>query len=55
MDLNLQGRWTGETIQVVGQLPVKMSDFQIEPPRFGPVVSIEDGLNVDFNLVFERS
>jgi polyisoprenoid-binding protein YceI len=55
VDLNLQGRWTGETIQVVGQLPVKMSDFQIEPPRFGPVVSIEDGLNVDFNLVFERS
>jgi polyisoprenoid-binding protein YceI len=53
--LNLQGRWNGETIQVVGQLPVKMSDFQIEPPRFGPVVSIEDGLNVDFNLVFERS
>jgi polyisoprenoid-binding protein YceI len=55
VDLNLQGRWTGETIQVAGQLPVKMSDFQIEPPRFGPVVSIEDGLNVDFNLVFERS
>jgi polyisoprenoid-binding protein YceI len=55
VDLNLQGRWTGKTIQVVGQLPVKMSDFQIEPPRFGPVVSIEDGLNVDFNLVFERS
>jgi polyisoprenoid-binding protein YceI len=55
VDLNLQGRWTGETIRVAGQLPVKMSDFQIEPPRFGPVVSIEDGLNVDFNLVFERS
>ena len=55
VDLDLQGRWSGDTIQVVGQLPVKMSDFQIEPPRFGPVVSIEDGLNVDFNLVFERS
>jgi polyisoprenoid-binding protein YceI len=55
VDLDLQGRWSGETIQVVGQLPVKMSDYQIEPPRFGPVVSIEDSLAVDFNLVFERA
>ena len=55
VDLDLRGRWTGETIQVAGQLPVTMSDFQIEPPRFGPVVSIEDGLTVDLNLVFERA
>jgi len=55
VDLDLRGRWTGETIQVAGQLPVKMSDFQIEPPRFGPVVAIEDGLTVDLNLVFERA
>jgi polyisoprenoid-binding protein YceI len=55
VDLDLQGRWSGETIQVVGQLPVKMTDYQIEPPRFGPVVSIEDSLNVDFDLVFERA
>jgi polyisoprenoid-binding protein YceI len=53
--LDLQGRWSGDSIQVVGQLPVKMSDYQIEPPRFGPVVAIEDSLNVDFNLVFERA
>jgi polyisoprenoid-binding protein YceI len=55
VDLDLQGRWTGETIQVAGQLPVKMSDFQIEPPRFGPVVSVEDSLTIDLNLVFERA
>jgi polyisoprenoid-binding protein YceI len=55
VDLSVTGRWTGETIQVAGQLPVKMSDFQIEPPRFGPVVSIEDSLTVEFNLVFERA
>ena len=52
--LDLRGRWSGSTIQVVGQLPVKMSDYQIQPPRFGPVVSIEDGAAVDFSLVFER-
>jgi polyisoprenoid-binding protein YceI len=55
VDLDLRGRWTGETIQVAGQLPVTMSDFQIEPPRFGPVVSIEDRMAIDFNLVFERA
>ena len=55
VDLDLRGRWNGSTIQVVGQLPVKMSDYQIEAPRFGPVVSIEDSLAVDFKLVFERA
>ena len=55
VELGLTGRWSGSTIQVVGQLPVKMTDYQIEPPRFGPVVSIEDSLAVDFNLVFERA
>ena len=55
VDLDLRGRWTGETIQVAGQLPVTMSDFQIEPPRFGPVVSIENSMAVDLNLVFERA
>jgi polyisoprenoid-binding protein YceI len=55
VDLDLQGLWSGSTIQVAGQLPVKMTDYQIEPPRFGPVVSIEDSLAVDFKLVFQRA
>ena len=54
VDLDLSGRWSGSTIQIVGQFPVKMSDYQIQAPRFGPVVSIEDTAAVDFNLVFER-
>ena len=54
VDLDLQGIWSGSTIQVAGQLPVRMSDFQIEPPRFGPVASIEDSLAVDVKLMFER-
>jgi polyisoprenoid-binding protein YceI len=55
VDLSVTWRWSGSTIQVVGQLPVKMSDYQIQAPRFGPVVSIEDSAAVDFNLVFERA
>jgi polyisoprenoid-binding protein YceI len=55
VELPVTGRWSGATIQVVGQLPVKLSDYQIQAPRFGPVVSIEDSAAVDFNLVFERA
>jgi polyisoprenoid-binding protein YceI len=55
VELDLQGVWSGSTIQVAGQLPVKMTDYQIEPPRFGPVVGIEDSLAVDLKLVFERA
>ena len=53
--LDLRGRWSGSTIQVVGQLPVRMSDYQIQPPRFGPVVAIEDAAAVDLSLVFVRA
>jgi polyisoprenoid-binding protein YceI len=55
VDLELGGRWSGSTIQVAGRLPVKMSDYQIQAPRFGLVVSIEDSAAVEFRLVFERA
>jgi polyisoprenoid-binding protein YceI len=49
---DLQGRWDGSTIQVAGRMPVRMTDFQIQPPTFGPVLSIEDSLTVEFRLTF---
>jgi polyisoprenoid-binding protein YceI len=49
---DLQGRWDGSTIQVAGSIPVRMTDFQIQPPTFGPVLSIEDSLTVEFRLTF---
>jgi len=51
--LTLQGRRSGGTIQVAGQLPVRMTDYGIQPPQFGPVVSIQDDATVEFQLVFE--
>jgi polyisoprenoid-binding protein YceI len=53
VDLDLKGRWSGDTIQVAGQLPVKMTDYDIQPPQVGPVVAIEDELTVEFRLNFE--
>jgi polyisoprenoid-binding protein YceI len=49
---DLQGRWDGDTIQVAGRIPVRMTDFQIQPPTFGPVLSIEDSLTVELRLTF---
>jgi polyisoprenoid-binding protein YceI len=53
--VDLRGRWDGDIIQVAGQLPIRMTDYGIQPPRIGPVVSIEDGMTVEFRLRFERA
>jgi polyisoprenoid-binding protein YceI len=53
--VDLRGRWDGDTVQVAGQLPIRMTDYGIQPPRIGPVVSIEDGMTVEFRLRFERA
>jgi YceI-like domain len=52
--LPLQGRWNGDTIQVAGALRLDMSDYGIQPPRFGPVVSIDDAATMEVQLLFER-
>jgi polyisoprenoid-binding protein YceI len=51
--LPLQGRWDGDTIQLAARLPVRMSDYGIQPPRFGPVVSIDDSATIELRLLFE--
>jgi polyisoprenoid-binding protein YceI len=53
--LPLQGRWDGDIIQLAARLPVRMSDYGIQPPRFGPVVSIDDSATIELRLVFERA
>jgi polyisoprenoid-binding protein YceI len=52
--LPLQGRWNGDTIQVAGALKIAMTDYGIQPPRLGPVVSIDDAATVEVQLVFQR-
>jgi polyisoprenoid-binding protein YceI len=53
--LPLQGRWDGDTVQMAGRLPVQLSDFGIQPPQFGPVVSIEQNATIELQLLFERA
>jgi len=52
--LPLRGRWNGDTIQVAGALKIAMTDYGIQPPRLGPVVSIDDAATMEVQLVFQR-
>jgi polyisoprenoid-binding protein YceI len=52
--LTLHGVWNGDTIDVVGRLPVRMPDFGIQPPRFGPVEAISEDATIELSLIFER-
>jgi polyisoprenoid-binding protein YceI len=53
--LPLEGRWNGDTIQVAGALKIAMTDYGIQPPRIGPVVSIDDTATMEVQLVFRRA
>lgn len=50
----LKARWSAERIEVVGSLEILMDDYNITPPKFGPVLSIEDKGTMEFQLVFGR-
>jgi polyisoprenoid-binding protein YceI len=52
---DLKGRWDGDTVRVTGSLPVSLPDYGVQPPRFGPVVSIQDTATVELQLTFERA
>jgi polyisoprenoid-binding protein YceI len=49
-----KAKWTSTGIQVIGSLDVTFADYDIEPPRFGPVNVGDDG-TIEFRLVFVRS
>jgi polyisoprenoid-binding protein YceI len=52
--LPLQGRWNGDTIQVAGSLAITLTEYGIQPPQIGPVVSIDDSATIELQLVFAR-
>ena len=52
--LPLQGRWDGDTLQVVGRLPVNLADFRIQPPSVAGFVTVQPLGWIELNLVFRR-
>ena len=55
VQLPLQGRWDGDTLQVVGRLPVNLGDFRIQPPSVAGFVTVQPLGWIELNLVFRRS
>lgn len=52
--LELAARWTTNVIDVAGSTQVRLSDFDIEAPVVGPVVSIQDEATIELQVAFRR-
>jgi polyisoprenoid-binding protein YceI len=55
VSIPLEGRWDGRDIQVVGNLPVKFADYQIDPPNIGGFVSVKDDGVMEFQIFFRKA
>lgn len=49
----LQGRWTGDRIDVVGSIPIQLRTYNINPPKTAVVTTEDDG-DLELKLVFRR-
>jgi polyisoprenoid-binding protein YceI len=51
----LKGRWDGNTLQVVGNIPIRFADYQIQAPSIGGFVSVQPQGQMELSLVMQRS
>ena len=52
VEVPVQARWDGGTIEVVGSIPIAMADYDIDPPNVGGFVSVEDEGEIELRLTF---
>jgi polyisoprenoid-binding protein YceI len=52
VDVPVEARWDGSTIQVVGTIDVAFADYDIEPPSIGGFVSVEDHGEIELKLTY---
>jgi polyisoprenoid-binding protein YceI len=50
----LEGRWDGETVQVIGKVPITFADYGIDPPNIGGFVSVRDKGQMELQLFFVK-
>lgn len=55
VQIPVEGRWDGARLQVVGNLPILFSDYDIKAPNIGGFVSVRDEGEMEFQLFLERS
>ena len=52
VEVPVQARWDGSTIEVVGTLDIAFADYDIDPPSVGGFVSVEDEGELEVQLTF---
>jgi polyisoprenoid-binding protein YceI len=50
----LEGRWDGQTVQVVGELPIRFVDYGITPPNIGGFVTVAGEGKMELQLFFAK-
>lgn len=53
--IDLEGRWDGKQVQVVGSMPIVFSDYGITPPMAPAVASVDDHGEMELQLFFDKS
>lgn len=53
--IDLEGRWDGKQVQVVGNLPIAFSDYGITAPTAPAVASVDDHGEMELQLFFDKS
>jgi polyisoprenoid-binding protein YceI len=54
VEMELTARWNGDSIDVLGRLPVQFADYDIAKPSV-PILSTDDHGILEVKLTFERA
>ncbi|HEX6312245.1 MAG TPA: YceI family protein [Acidimicrobiia bacterium] len=55
VEIPVEGRWDGTTIQVVGNLPVVFADYDMETPNVAGFVTVRDEGEMEFQIFFQQT
>ena len=55
VELDLDTRWNGDSIDVAGKTVIRFDDYGIDNPSFAGMLSVEDRGILELQLTFERS
>jgi polyisoprenoid-binding protein YceI len=53
--IDLEGRWDGRQVQVVGNLPIAFDDYGVSAPSAPAVASVDDHGEMELQLFFDKS
>jgi len=53
--IQLQGRWDGKQVQVVGSMPIAFDDYGVSAPSAPAVASVDDHGEMELQLFFDKT